>query len=46
MMKAGEYLNTRQRELSGLLNITQSAVSMAAGRGRVLVDELNLNFQI
>ncbi len=32
MMKGGEYLNVRQRELTGLLNITQSAVSMASDR--------------
>ena len=44
-MKAGEYLRVRQRELSGLLNITQSAVSMAAGRGRIQAEELKLNFE-
>jgi predicted XRE-type DNA-binding protein len=42
----GKYLNMRQRELSELLNITQSAVSMAAGRGRVRAEELKLNFEI
>jgi len=43
---ATEHLNVRQQELAGLLNITQSPVSMAAGRGRVLDDELKLNFEI
>jgi hypothetical protein len=40
----GEYLSVRQRELSGLLNITQSAVSMAAGRGRIQAEELEIEF--
>jgi hypothetical protein len=35
MMKGGEYLNARQRGLTGLLNITQSAVSMAAERSAI-----------
>jgi hypothetical protein len=43
---ATEYLNVRQRELSGLLNITQSAVSMAAGLGWIRAEELKLNFEI
>jgi hypothetical protein len=43
---ATEYLNVRQRELSWLLNITQSAVSMAAGRGRIRAEELKLIFEI
>lgn len=43
---AAEYLNMKQRELAGLLNITQSAVSMAAGRGRRLAEEQKLNFRI
>ena len=42
----GEYLSVRQQELSGLLNITQLAVSMAAGRGRIRVEELKLNFEL
>jgi predicted transcriptional regulator len=43
---ATEHLNVRQRELAGLLNITQSAVSMAAGRGRIQAEELKLSFEI
>jgi REP element-mobilizing transposase RayT len=43
---ATEYLNVKQRELAGLLNITQSAVSMAAGRGRIRAEEMKLNFEI
>jgi REP element-mobilizing transposase RayT len=43
---ATEYLNVRQRELSGLFNITQSAVSMAAARGRIQAEEQKLNFEI
>lgn len=43
---ATEYLNVKQRELAVLLNITQSAVSMAAGRGRIRAAELKLNLEI
>jgi hypothetical protein len=43
---ATEHLNVRQREMAGLLNITQSAVSMAAGRGRIQTEELKLSFGI
>ena len=42
---ATEYLNVKQRELAGLLNITQSAVSMAAERGRILAEDLKLNLE-
>ena len=43
---ATEYLNVKQRELAGLLNITQAAVSMAAGRGRIQAEEQKLNLEI
>ena len=43
---AAEFLNVRQQELSVLLNITQSAVSMAAGRGPEQTEELKMNFEI
>ena len=36
---ATEHLNVRQQELTGLLNITQSAVSMAVARGRTQAEE-------
>ncbi|MBU2621076.1 MAG: transposase [Proteobacteria bacterium] len=42
---ATEYLNVKQRELAELLNITQSAVSMAAERGRILAEDLKLNLE-
>ena len=42
---ATEHLNVKQQELAGLLNITQSAVSMAAGRGRIKAEELKLNLE-
>lgn len=43
---ATEYLNVKQQELAGLLNITQAAVSMSAGRGRIQADEQKLSFEI
>ena len=43
---ATEYLNLRQRELAGLLNITQSAVSMAVARGRMQAAEQELSFEV
>ncbi|MFO7665605.1 MAG: transposase [Desulfobacterales bacterium] len=43
---ATEYLNMKQLELAGLLNITQSAVSMSVGRGRILAEEQNLSLEI
>jgi len=36
---ATEYLNVKQLELAGLLNITQSAVSMAVERGSIQAEE-------
>jgi hypothetical protein len=38
----GEYLSVRQRELSGLLNITQSRGEHG---GRIQAEELKLNFE-
>ena len=43
---AAEFINVRQRELAGLLNITKSAVSMAAGCGPGQTEELEMNFEI
>jgi hypothetical protein len=43
---ATEYLGIKQLELSELLNITQPAVSMAAGRGRYYAEEHKLSFKI
>lgn len=41
-----EYLGVKQLELSELLHITQPAVSMAAGRGRLFAEEHKLSFEI
>ncbi|MBA3036322.1 MAG: transposase [Desulfobacterium sp.] len=41
---ATEYLGVKQRELSELLNVTQSAISMSTVRGRLHAEELKLNF--
>ena len=43
---AAEFLNVRQQKLSVLLNITQPAVSMAAGRGPEQTEELKMTFEI
>jgi hypothetical protein len=43
---ATEYLNIRQRELVGLLNITQSPVSMEVARNRIQAEEQKLSFEI
>lgn len=43
---ATEYLAVKQRELAGLLNVTQSAVSMSVVRGRQYAEENKLSIEI
>jgi hypothetical protein len=43
---ATEYLNLRQRKLAGLLNITQSPVSMEVARSRIRAEEQKLSFEM